>query len=183
ALLAGVAVCALAFTGGRPAFAQSPDIEQLAPAIPNDAKLILAANELVYNNDTEKVIARGAVQINYGGYKLVARQVEYDQRTGRMTATGEIEFIEPTGNRIYADTLNLSDDFANGFVNALRIETTDLTKIAAISGERVNGEEMILNKAVYTACTPCATNPRHRSLWEIKAERIVQNGRDRKSVV
>ena len=177
ALLAGVAVCALAFADGQPAFAQSPDIEQLSPNIPDDAKLILAANELVYNQDSEKVIARGAVQINYGGYKLVARQVEYDQQSGRLTATGEIEFIEPTGNRIYADTLNLSDDFANGFVDALRIETTDLTKLAATSGERVNGEEMILNNAVYTACTPCATNPQHRSLWQIKAERVVQNGK------
>ncbi|MCF3642182.1 LPS-assembly protein LptD [Rhizobium sp. TRM95111] len=177
ALLAGTALCAVATAGMLPARAQTPDIESLAPQIPEDAKLLLAANELVYNNDTDKVIARGAVQIDYGGYKLVARQVEYDQKTGQLTATGQIEFIEPTGNRVYAETLTLSDDFANGFSNALRIETTDLTKIAATSGERVNGEEMILNHAVYTACTPCATNPTHRSLWQIKAERVVQNGR------
>ena len=175
ALLAGAALCALA--PALPAFAQAPSIEAMEPKIPADAKLLLAANELVYNNDTEKVIARGAVQINYAGYKLVSREVEYDQSTGRLTARGDIELIEPTGNRVYADEMNLSDDFANGFVNALRIETTDLTKLAATSGERVNGEEMILNHAVYTACTPCATNPDHRSLWQIKAERVVQNGR------
>jgi len=177
ALLAGAAACAVVSAAPLPALAQAPSIEAMAPKIPADAKLLLAANELVYNNDTEKVIARGAVQINYAGYQLVAREVEYDQPTGRLTARGEIEFIEPTGNRIYADELNLSDDFANGFINALRIETTDLTKLAATSGERVNGEEMILNHAVYTACTPCVTNPEHRSLWQIKAERVVQNGR------
>jgi LPS-assembly protein len=177
ALLAGAALCALVSAAPLSAHAQTPDISSFEPNIPDDAKLLLAANELVYNNDTEKVIARGAVQINYAGYKLVARQVEYNQSTGRLTAVGEIEMIEPTGNRIYADTLDLSDDFANGFVNALRIETTDLTKLAATSGERVNGEEMILNHAVYTACTPCATNPSHRSLWQIKAERVVQNGK------
>ena len=49
--------------------------------------------------------------------------------------------------------------------------------MAATSGERVNDEEMILNHAVYTACTPCATDPTHRGIWEVKAERIVQNGR------
>ena len=70
----------------------------MEPNIPEDSKLLLAANELVYNNDTDKVIARGAVQINYGGYKLVARQVEYDQKTGRLKAVGNIELIEPTGD-------------------------------------------------------------------------------------
>ncbi|SOC39760.1 LPS-assembly protein [Rhizobium subbaraonis] len=177
ALLAGVALCALAPMAALPARAQSATVDSLAPNIPPDAKLILAANELVYNRDADTVTARGAVQINYGGYQLVARQVVYDQATGQLKATGDIEFIEPTGNRVYAQELNLSDDFANGFANALRIETTDLTKIAATSGERVNGEEMILNNGVYTACTPCATDPTHRSLWQIKAERVVQNGR------
>lgn len=177
ALLAGVALCALAPMATLPARAQSATVDSLAPNIPPDAKLILAANELVYNRDADTVTARGAVQINYGGYQLVAKQVVYDQTTGRLKATGDIEFIEPTGNRVYAQELNLSDDFANGFANALRIETTDLTKIAATSGERVNGEEMILNNGVYTACTPCATDPTHRSLWQIKAERVVQNGR------
>ncbi|MDR6757376.1 LPS-assembly protein [Mycoplana sp. BE70] len=176
-LFAGVAACALAPLASVPAMAQTRNVEALAPSIPPEAKLILAANELVYNRDTEKVTARGAVQINYGGYQLVAQQVVYDQKTGQLHASGDIQFIEPTGNRVYAQELTLSDDFANGFANALRIETTDLTKIAAISGERVNGEELILNRGVYTACTPCATDPTHRSLWQIKAERVVQNGR------
>ncbi|WP_234188500.1 LPS-assembly protein LptD [Shinella sp. NM-101] len=177
ALLAGAATCALTCASAVPSLAQSPDIARMEPSIPEGSKLILAANELVYNRDNETVVARGAVQINYGGYKLVAREVEYDQKTGRLKARGNIELIEPTGNRLYGEEMDLSDDFANGFVNALRIETTDLTKLAATSGERVDNEEMILNHAVYTACTPCATDPTHRGLWEIKAERVVQNGR------
>ena len=177
ALLAGAATCALMSAAALPAHAQMSDIATMEPNIPEDAKLLLAANELVYNNDNDTVVARGAVQINYAGYKLVAREVEYDQNTGRLKARGNIELIEPTGNRVYGDEMDLSDDFANGFVNALRIETTDLTKLAATSGERVGGEEMILNNAVYTACTPCATNPTHRGIWEVKAERVVQNGR------
>ena len=177
ALLAGAAMCALMSASTLPAAAQMSDIATMEPSIPEDSKLLLASNELIYNNDNDTVLARGAVQINYAGYKLVAREVEYDQKTGRLKARGNIELIEPTGNRVYGDEMDLSDDFANGFINALRIETTDLTKLAATSGERVNGEEMILNHAVYTACTPCATNPTHRGLWEVKAERVVQNGR------
>ncbi|WP_349433739.1 LPS-assembly protein LptD [Pararhizobium sp. A13] len=174
-LLSGVAF--QAFTPIAPAWAQETNIDQLQPKLPEDAKMLLSANELVYNQDAERVIVRGAVQINYGGYQMVAQQVEYSQKTGRIIATGEIELIEPGGNKIYADKMDVTDNFADGFIETMRLETTDLTKLAAVTGERRNGEEMILNNAVYTACTPCATNPDHRSLWHVKAQRIVQNGK------
>ncbi|MFQ6184499.1 LPS-assembly protein LptD [Sinorhizobium meliloti] len=181
ALLAGVALHMLAIGMNAPAKAQDAGtrIDELQPNIPADAKLLLTANELVYNRDTEKVTVRGNVQIEYGGYKMVARQVDYDQKSGRILATGDIQLIEPGGNIVYADRMDVTDDFGNGFVQALRIETTDLTRLAAETGERRNGEEFILNKAVYTACTPCNTKPEHRSLWHIKAQRIIQNGRTR----
>lgn len=174
ALLSGVALAAVA---GAPARAQQPTLDSLQPNIPEDAKMLLSANELVYNKDAERVIVRGAVQINYGGYQMVAQQVEYSQKTGRIIATGEIELIEPGGNRVYADKMDVTDNFGDGFVETLRVETTDLTKLAAVNGERRNGEEMILNNAVYTACTPCAVDPNHKSLWKVKAQRIVQNGK------
>ncbi|MCZ4089783.1 LPS-assembly protein LptD [Sinorhizobium psoraleae] len=178
-LLAGVALHTLAMGINAPALAQdtSARIDSLQPNIPADEKLLLSANELVYNRDAETVTVRGNVQIEYGGYKMVARQVVYDQKSGRIMATGEIQLIEPDGNIVYADKMDVTDDFGNGFVQALRIETTDLTRLAAESGERRNGEEFILNKAVYTACTPCNIKPEHRSLWHIKAERVIQNGR------
>lgn len=174
-LLSGVAF--QAFTPLTSAWAQDTSIDSFNPSLPEDAKMLLSANELVYNKDAERVIVRGAVQINYGGYQMVAKQVEYSQKTGRIIATGEIELIEPGGNRVYADQMDVTDNFADGFIETMRLETTDLTKLAAVTAERRNGEEMILNQAVYTACTPCATNPDHRSLWHVKAQRIVQNGR------
>ncbi len=177
ALLASVAFQSILPGMTASAWAQETDIDALSPTLPEDAKMLLSANELVYNQDAERVIVRGAVQINYGGYQMVAQQVEYSQKTGRIIATGEIELIEPGGNKIYADQMDVTDNFANGFIETMRIETTDLTKLAAVNGERRNGEEIILNQAVYTACTPCATNPDHKSLWQIKAQRIVQNGR------
>lgn len=181
ALFAGVALQTLAMGMSAPALAQqtSERLDSLRPNMPEDAKLLLSANELVYNKDAEKVIVRGNVQIDYGGYKMVARQVEYDQKSGRIHATGEIQLIEPGGNIVYAEKMDVTDDFGNGFVDAMRIETTDLTRLAATSGERRNGEEFILNEAVYTACTPCTTKPEHRSLWHIKAQRVIQNGRTR----
>ena len=64
ALLAGAAMCALMPASAVPVYAQMSDIQTMEPNIPDDSKLLLAANELVYNQDNDTVIARGAVQIN-----------------------------------------------------------------------------------------------------------------------
>nr|WP_307373907.1 LPS-assembly protein LptD [Peteryoungia aggregata] len=154
-----------------------PDSATTAGQLPDDAKLLLAANELVYDRDAERVVANGAVQINYAGYQMVARQVVYDQKTGRVTAAGNIELVEPTGNRIYAESLDVTDNFSDGFLRALRLETTDNTRLVAESAERVGGTQMILHKGVYTACLPCAENPSRPPIWQVKAERVVQDGK------
>ena len=167
-LLSGVAVAMALFTGIDSARAQDAQ---------DDSKLLLSSNELVYNRDKKIVTATGAVQIHYNGYRMVAQRVDYDQNTGRVMANGHIEMIEPDGNRIYADNLDVTDNFANGFLNALRVETTDNTRLAAESGERVDGDTMILNNGVYTACLPCAEKPDRAPLWQVKAQRVIQNGK------
>lgn len=156
--------------------AQSNSPQSLEPNIAAESKLLLSANELVYNRDAEIVSAVGSVQINYNGYKMVAQRVEYNQKTGRMMAAGNIELIEQDGNRIYADSLDVTDNFAEGFLNSLRVETTDNTRLAGESAERLNGNQMILNNGVYTACLPCAQHPERAPLWQIKAKRVIQNG-------
>ncbi|WP_290775748.1 LPS-assembly protein LptD [Hoeflea sp.] len=172
-LCAGVAVCTIFSFATPQAAAQS-----VAPGgfdIAEDAKMLLAADELIYNNDTGVVVASGGVQIDYGNYKLVADRVEYDQQSGRMRAFGSVEMVEPSGNRIYADNLDVTDDFADGFLNALRIETPDETRIAAESAERGDGRTTF-NNGVYTACEACEKDPERAPFWQVKAKRVIQNG-------
>ncbi|WP_417425984.1 LPS-assembly protein LptD [Hoeflea sp.] len=174
ALCAGAAVCAIFAFAAPEASAQSPSGGDFT--IPADQKMLLAADELIYNNDTGLVVASGGVQIDYGSYKLVADRVEYDQTTGRMKAIGSVEMVEPDGNKIYADNLDVTDDFANGFINALRVETPDKTYIAAESAERSDGRQTTFNSGVYTACEPCEENPERAPVWQIRAKRVIQDG-------
>ncbi|MBM7049394.1 MULTISPECIES: LPS-assembly protein LptD [Rhizobium] len=143
--------------------------------VPEGSKLVLSSNELVYNKDTQVVTASGAVQINYGGYRMVAQRVEYNQKSGRMTAIGNVELISPDGNRMYGDKMDVTDSFSDGFVNSLRIEMPDNTRMVAEKGERVGGTQLILTKGVYTACKACSEQGR-APLWQVKARRVVQNG-------
>lgn len=91
ALLLGATLCSY-FENAPLAYGQenNTDMPAIGQNISPDAKLMLSANELVYNKDQELVSVIGGVQINYGGYKLVAQKVDYNQKTGRMMATGNI---------------------------------------------------------------------------------------------
>lgn len=140
-----------------------------------NARMLLQADELVYDRDVNTVTAQGKVRIEYDGNHLVADKVTYNQQTRRMTATGNVEIVERDGNKIYSDHMDVTDSFRDGFVNGLRVETTDNTRFAAESAERSNGEITTFNNGVYTACEPCAKNPDKPVLWQIKARKIIWN--------
>lgn len=179
ALRAGVAVCALALAvpfATAPALAQSA-LENVK--LPTGERMLLTSDELTFNEREELVIATGGVQIDYANYNLVAERVEYNQATGRMRAIGQVQIIEPDGNRIFADEIDITDDFADGFVNALKIETPDKTRIAATSAERRGGVETTFNHGIYTACEACKKNPEKPPFWQVKAERVIQDKRSR----
>lgn len=140
-----------------------------------NARMLLQADELVYDRDVNVVTAQGKVRIEYDGNRLVADNVTYNQQTRRMTATGNVEIVERDGNKIYSDHLDVTDSFRDGFVNGLRVETTDNTRFAAESAERSNGEITTFNNGVYTACQACEKNPDKPVLWQIKARKIIWN--------
>ena len=68
ALMTGVSICLTGVMAVVPAHAQN----LLQPAADSDAKMLLRANELTYNQDTQRVTATGAVQIYYNRYRMVA---------------------------------------------------------------------------------------------------------------
>ena len=134
--------------------------------VPEGTPLLLEADRLVYDRDRQVVTASGGVQIAYGSYRLVASEVAYDQRTGRLMARGSVEIVEPDGNRVYADEVDVTDDFAEGFVNALRVETAGNTRFAAESAVRGNaGTRTVFNNGVYTACETCEDDPAKPLTW------------------
>lgn len=170
-------VCALAIPFISVAILPSQAQDALGANYQSDpnARMLLQADELVYDRDVNVVTAQGKVRIEYDGNRLVADQVTYNQQTRRMTATGNVEIVERDGNKIYSDHLDVTDSFRDGFVNGLRVETTDNTRFAAESAERSNGEITTFNNGVYTACQACEKDPDKPVLWQIKARKIIWN--------
>lgn len=171
--IAGVALIALV-SASQSLWAQSDLVN--ASDLPQDAQMLLTADTLVYDNDRNTISAVGGVQIEYAGNRLVAQRVTYDRATSRVIASGNVEIIEKSGNRITSQQIDVTDDFSEGFVQALRVETPDKTYFAAESAQRSEGRLTTFNKAVYTACEPCEEKPGKAPLWQIKAQKIVWNG-------
>jgi LPS-assembly protein len=147
--------------------------ESSAPS--GEEQLLLESDQLTFDNDRSVVVATGNVQIAYGESTLVADRVEYNQQSGRLIAAGNVEILEPNGNRIFAEEIDITDDFRDGFISALNIATPDNTRIAAESAERRDGEVTTFNNGVYTACKACKDNPQKPPFWSIRAAKVVIN--------
>ena len=158
--------------------------EQLRPKPPGKsviaqkngkAQMLVQADEIKYDYTNELVSAVGNVQIYYNGATLEADKVVYDQRSKRLHAEGNARLTEADGKVSYGEQLDLSDDFRNGFIDSLRLETIDDTRMAAARADRTNANYTVFQSGVYTACEPCKDDPRKPPLWQVKAVRIIHD--------
>jgi hypothetical protein len=143
---AGVAVraisCSLILISIGAACAVTPAISQIAPQIEgpintsSNARMVLEANELVYDFDNEIVSAIGGVEIHYDGYTVEADKVTYYQRSGRLIASGGVRIVEPDGNIVTGSQTDITDDLRDGFVENINVQTVGRARFAARSAER-----------------------------------------------
>ncbi len=174
--MTGCAIVLAALAAGD-AHAQSPALtpmQEFAADDP-DARMLLEANELVYDFDRAVVTAQGGVQIYYRGYTVEADSIVYDQNSARVFARGDVKVTEPDGNELYADSVELTDDFREGFIEELTLVTPERARFAAVSAERMEDNITVFNRGVYTACEPCKDGTDRPPIWQIKAARIIHN--------
>ena len=145
------------------------------PAPPSNAPMLVQATEIRYDYTNNTVAAVGNVQIYYGGATIEADQVIYDQKTKRLRAQGNVRLTEPDGKITYGQSIDLSDDFRDGFVDSLQLETPDDTRFAAARADRAKGNYTVLQNGVYTACEPCKDDPKKPPLWQVEAARIIHD--------
>ncbi len=148
------------------------------PQNPN-SKMLVQADELDYDYNNQRVSAVGNVRMYYQGATIEADRLVYDQKTKRLRAEGNARLTDADGKISYGEIIDLSDDYRDGFVDSLRVETPDQTRIAAARAERSEGNFTVFQSGVYTACEPCKEDPRKPPLWQVKAARIIHNQTDK----
>lgn len=145
------------------------------PPQPANQPMLVQATEIRYDYTNNTVSAVGNVQIYYNGATIEADEVTYDQKTKRLRAQGNVRLTEADGKITYGQVIDLTDDYRDGFVDSLRLETADDTRFAAARADRSQGNFTVMQSGVYTACEPCADNPKKPPLWQVQAARIIHD--------
>ena len=146
-----------------------------APAKKAAEKLVIDADQLVYDKDKNTVSAIGSVQLFYQGRVLQADRVIYNRATKRVYAEGHAKMTDEHGDVVYGSRFELSDNFRDGFIDSVQLLTSDKTRFTSPRVERTNGDITVLRKAAYTACEPCKNHPERPPFWQVRATRIIEN--------
>ncbi|WP_139481501.1 LPS-assembly protein LptD [Bradyrhizobium ivorense] len=183
-MVAGVVATACAVVAPATASAQGFIYNQHQPRA-NRAKLIddnhmlVQATEVDYDYNNSRISAVGNVQMFYNGTSVEADKVIYDQKTKRLHAEGNIRMTDAEGKITYANIMDLSDDYRDGFVDSLRVDTEDQTRMAATRADRSSGNYTVFDNGVYTACAPCKDDPKKPPFWQVKGARIIHDQQEK----
>ena len=121
------------------------------------------------------VVATGNVEFTQSGRTLLADSVTYNQRTDTMTASGNISLVEPTGEVIFADHIELTGSMRDGVIENMRVRMSDDSRMAAAGGRRIGGTRTEFRKAVYSPCKLCEKDPTRAPIWQVKATKVVHD--------
>ena len=141
----------------------------------SDSPVNLVAQEVGYDQDLGVYVARGRVEMEQDNRILMADTVTYNERSRTMSASGNVVLLLPTGDTVFGNYVDVTDDFKDGVVTGFRALLKDKSRLAAYSAHRVGGTKEILTKAVYTPCLPCQTDPKRQPVWQIKADQVVRD--------
>jgi LPS-assembly protein len=173
--LAGTAFAQQQVAGQQLPAGQTTIAKQVSPN--KVAPLLLQADDLIYDNRNNRVIARGNVEVYYDDNVLLADEIIYDKSVNTLSAVGNVRLKEADGAVVNAERLMLKSDFRDGFVRSLSALTQDETRVAAANAYK-KGNQTIYERGVVTSCKPCEQHPESPPIWRVKATRVVQDNND-----
>jgi len=137
--------------------------------------VLFKADNVRHDKELGLVVATGHVEFNQDERTLVADTVTYNQRSDTVTASGNVSLLDPSGDVMFADYVELSGNMKDGIARGIRFRMSDNTRIAAAGGRRIGGTRTEMRKAVYSPCIPCKKNPDRAPIWQIKGYQVVRD--------
>ena len=159
--------------GGTDALAQQRRSADPSPS--RDQPVLFKADEIQHDRELGVVVARGHVEFTQGNYTLMADTVSYNQGADLVTATGNVSLLQPSGDVMFADHVEVTGDLKSGIVSNLRVRMVDDSRFAAVGGRLSGGEVTEMRKTVYSACAPCRQHPERAPTWQVKAEKVTHD--------
>jgi LPS-assembly protein len=147
-----------------------------------DLPVMLVADELLVDEDLGIVTAQGNVEVAQGERLLRADTLTFNRRTNVVTASGNVSLVEPAGDVVFAEFVELTSDLRDGMMRNIRLLLADQSRFAAVTARRADGSRTVMRRATYSPCDPCADDPTRAPMWQIRAARI-RHDQERKEVV
>lgn len=139
------------------------------------APVTFTAEEVEYDRERGVVTARGRVEAWQGARFMRADEFSYDRNTGIARARGNVSLLEPDGQVLFADEVELQDEFRDGVLEGVRALLAGNARLAATGARRTGGTVNELARVVYSACDLCPENPAAPPLWQVQARRAIQD--------
>lgn len=138
-------------------------------------QVLLRADRMTYDQDNEIISASGNVEISQGPWVLMADSVNYNRRTEIVTAAGNVSLLEPSGEVLFGEYMEMADDFKDVITSNFRALLVDNSRLAAAAATRSGGNQKELSHAVFSPCNLCQEDPSKAPSWQIKATTIIHD--------
>jgi LPS-assembly protein len=136
---------------------------------------VISADEITYDDTLNSIFATGNVEVAYGERIMLADSVRFNRNDDSVVASGNIVLLEPAGEVVFADYVELQDELRSGVIENIRILLSDDSRFAANGARRIDGRKTVMRKAVYSPCSICKKDPTRAPLWQLKASTIIHD--------
>ena len=137
-------------------------------------EILLQADSMSYDVASGVVTAEGHIEAAFHSCVLTADHIEYDQKNNIVRASGDIAIMEPSGNVVFAKSLELSGGLEQGIVSSFSAILAGNSRLAAANARRKPGDITELDHVVYSPCQIC-NKPGFEPLWQIKALKVTHD--------
>nr|WP_314076035.1 LPS assembly protein LptD [uncultured Roseococcus sp.] len=141
----------------------------------DDGPVTFTADEVEYDRDRARVVARGHVEAWQNGRFLRADSFTYDRNTRVAVVQGNVQIIEADGQVFYADEAELGEGFRDGVLTEVRARLAQNARMAGNGARRTDGTINDLSRVVYSSCNLCAEDPTRAPLWTMSARMATQD--------
>lgn len=152
------------------------------PPEPIDAQasFLLEADEVSYHEQDGLVTAQGNVEISQGNRLVRADRLSYNRKDDVVTATGNVTLIEPSGDIVSGDYVELTSGLKNAIINNFKGLLVDNSRVAAANVTTGSDGSRTMIKGVFSPCNLCRTDPSRPPTWQIKGVQITHDAKERK---
>lgn len=140
-----------------------------------DGPVTFTADEVEYDRERERVVARGRVEAWQGGRFLRADSFTYDRNTRIAVVQGNVQIIEADGQVFYAEEAELGDGFRDGVLTEVRARLAQNARLVGNGARRTEGTVTDISRPVYSSCNLCEADPTRPPLWQMRARMATQD--------